>query len=86
MRGGPRRPQPPLQLPVEFVGEALLFSQMFPLTLEGKNVSQVPLKNGSGDPGACCSGIQRPQAQIYTLQPGGKESVSQAIYPTWASR
>lgn len=44
----------------------LRFSQMFAVTLEEKNVSQVPLKNGSGEPGALCSGIQRSQAQIYT--------------------
>lgn len=47
-------------------GRRCIFPQMFPLTLEGKNVSQVPLKNGSGEPGARCSGIQRPQAQINT--------------------
>lgn len=47
-------------------GRRCIFPQMFPLTLEGKNVSQVPLKNGSGEPGARCSGIRRPQAQIYT--------------------
>lgn len=51
---------------LNWFGRHCIFPQMFPLTLEGRNVSQVPLKNGSGEPGARCSGIQRPQAQIYT--------------------
>lgn len=51
---------------LNLLGRRCIFPQMFPVTLEGKNVSQVPLKNGSSKPGARCSGIQRPQAQIYT--------------------